>query len=257
MTRGDLPQHEASQPGGTRRVVLVTGAAGGIGAAACARLAAEGWCVVAADREPPRLPAAAAALGFDVLDDPAREAALDRVVSEFGGLDALVHAAGIGAECGFLETSRDAFERLVAVNLTGTFLTVQAAARRMLVRGGGAIVTLASTAGQLGSMRRAAYAASKAGVINLTQTVAAELARSGIRANVVAPGPVLTDLAARMHSPKTRALFAARVPLRRYGAPEEIAACIAFLVGPGSGYVTGHVFTVDGGFTAVPAILEE
>jgi len=235
---------------------LVTGAAGGIGAAVCRHLAAAGWPVVAADLEAPATPHAA--LGFDLLDDAAREAALDEVTRRFGRIGALVHAAGIGQEARFLDTSRTDFERLVAVNLTGTFLMVQAVARRMVADGGGgAIVTLASTAGQLGSMRRTGYAAAKAGVINLSQTAAAELARHGVRVNVLSPGPVLTDLAARMHSPETRAAFAARVPLGRYGSVHEIAACAAFLVSPAAGYVTGHVLTADGGFTAVPAMLNE
>lgn len=236
-------------------VVLITGAAGGIGQATCARLAGAGWRVVAADLAPPDPAPGWPFRAFDLLDDSAREAALSGIVASEGRLDALVHCAAVGAEAPFLETRRDDFERTLAVNLTGTLLMMQGAARRMAP--GGAIVVLSSTAGQLGSMRRTAYAASKSGVISLARTAAAELAPLGIRVNAVAPGPVLTDLAARMHSPASRAAFAARIPLGRYGSADEIAATIAFLLSPGASYVTGHVLTADGGFTAVPAILRD
>lgn len=236
-------------------VVLVTGAGGGIGAATCAHLAAGGWTVAGADLTVPDVAGAGPHLGFDLLDDAARAQAFDRVLAAHGRLDGLVHCAGIGAEVTFQDTDRAGFEKILAVNLTGTFLMMQDAARRMTA--GGAMVVLSSTAGQLGSMRRTAYAASKAGVISLARTAAAELAPQGIRVNAVAPGPILTDLAARMHGPASRAAFAARVPLGRYGTPEEIAGTIAFLLSPAAGYVTGHVLTADGGFTAVPAILKD
>ena len=120
----------------------------------------------------------------------------------------------------------------------------------MVRAGGGTIVTFASTAGELGSVRRAAYGASKAGVINLTRTIALELAPLGVRANCVSPGPIETELVAQMHAPDTKRAFASRVPMHRYGTPAEVAEAVLFLVADESSYVTGHVLHVDGGFSS-------
>lgn len=235
------------------RRIVVTGGAGGIGRAVAARLLAAGARLLVADRE--GAGEAAGALGpdvrataLDVADETSVERAFDLAAAELGGLDGLVHCAGIGVERAFLETGLEEWRRLLDVNLTGTFLCCRAAVRRM--GRGGSLVTLASTAGERGSARRAAYGASKAGVVNLTQAIAVELGAAGIRANVISPGPVDTDLVRRMHAADTRAAFAARTPLGRYGRPDEIAGAALYLLCDESSFVTGHVLRVDGGFAA-------
>ena len=229
------------------RVALVTGGMSGIGAAVAARLRAEGATVLVADLAP------GAPLAVDVADAASVAAMLNAVRAAHGRLDALVHCAGIGRDIPFLDTTAEAFDRIMAVNLRGTFLVGQAAARLMAApaRGapGGSIVTIASVAGMRGNVGRAAYGASKAGVINLSQVMAIELAAHGIRVNVIAPGPVETPLVAQMHDAAIRAAWTGATPLARYGTPEEIAAAAAFLCGDDASFVTGHVLAVDGGIS--------
>ena len=237
--------------------ILLTGGGRGIGAATARRLAAEGARMAIADIDDTAARAVAAALGpshiglaLDVAQDRSVGEATAAAERALGGIDALVHCAGIGVEQPFLETSAETWSRMIDVNLGGTFRCCQAAARLMVRAGGGTIVTFASTAGELGSVRRAAYGASKAGVINLTRTIALELAPLGVRANCVSPGPIETELVAQMHAPDTKRAFASRVPMRRYGTPAEVAEAVLFLVADESSYVTGHVLHVDGGFSS-------
>lgn len=235
-----------------RRHAVVTGGGGAIGRAIAARLAAAGAAVLLADRDGEAAERAAsaipgaAALALDVTDEEACAALPAEAARRIGGFDALVHAAGIGIERAFVDTTRTEWERMLAVNLTGAFLVCREAARAMTA--GGAIVTVASTAGERGSARRAAYAAAKAGLISLTQTMAVELAPRGIRANAISPGPIDTELTRRMHTAETRAGFARRTPLARYGRPEEIAGAALYLLSDEASYVTGHILHVDGGF---------
>ncbi len=239
------------------KVAVVTGGLSGIGAAVARRLAAEGARVVAADlsAQGRTVQNGAAALDgiepapLDVANEASVAACFSTVVARHGRLDILVNSAGIGRDMPFLDTPAAEFDRLVAVNLRGTFLAGQAAARLMLERGG-AIVNIASVSGLRGNRGRAAYGASKGGVVTLSQVMAVELAQYGIRVNVIAPGPIETPLVAAVHTDAIRQDWLRQVPMRRYGMPEEIAGVAAFLCSDDAGFVTGHVLAADGGFLA-------
>ena len=242
----------------TGRVALVTGGASGIGFAVARQLAELGAKIAIADINIEGAEAAAASLtGAEAVAvqvdvrDPAQAAAMvDAVVAEFGRLDILVHSAGVGIERGFLETTPEEWQRLIDIDLSGTFYCAQAAARAMAERRYGRIVTLSSSAGLRGGTGRAAYGAAKGGVVALTKVMAVELAPLGITANALAPGAIETELVARMHSDETRRVYRAGIPLDRYGTPDETAFAAVFLASEQAGYVTGHVLGVDGGFLA-------
>jgi NAD(P)-dependent dehydrogenase (short-subunit alcohol dehydrogenase family) len=222
------------------KVAVVTGAASGLGAAIAARFAREGARVIAADI------AAGSPYALDVADSGSCAALVRRVMQEKGRIDYLVNSAGIGADVPFLDTTPELFDRIIAVNLRGTFLIGQACARVM--GAGGAIVNIASVSGMRGNTGRTAYGASKGGVITMTQVMAAELASRGIRVNAISPGPVDTPLVEKMHDAEIRAIYARAIPMQRYGKPEEIACAALFLCSNDASYITGHVLVVDGGF---------
>ena len=185
---------------------------------------------------------------LDVRDPAACAGAVRAALDWFGQLDILVNSAGIGGGGTFLETSLEDWQRVLAVNLTGTFLCAQEAARVMVEAGRGRIINIASVSGQLGGERRAAYGASKGGVITLTRTMSTELAARGVTVNAIAPGPVETPLTAAQSG--DRAAWIARLPMHRYGTPAEVAAAALFLASDEASFVTGHVLNVDGGFAA-------
>jgi len=223
------------------QIAIVTGGLSGIGEAIVRRFRAEGAIVVAAD---------ITATGPDRLDvsDPASCAELvASVMRRHGRIDALVNCAGIGRDIPFLETPVAVFDQLIAVNLRGTFLIGQECARRMT--SGASIVNIASVAAVRGSEGRAAYGASKGGVVTLSQVMATELAPSGIRVNVIAPGAVDTPLVAKMHDAAIRADWIRATPMHRYSHPDEIAGSAVYLCSADASFVTGHVLAVDGGFT--------
>ncbi|MBN8892054.1 MAG: short-chain dehydrogenase [Rhodospirillales bacterium 70-18] len=233
------------------KVALVTGGLSGIGAAVAARFAAEGALVVAGDltATQERLgDGAIAPLRLDVADPESCAAAVAAIVDWHGGLDVMVNCAGIARDMPFLDTPVEVFDRIIAVNLRGSFLIGQASARVMSA--GGAIVNIASVSGMRGNTGRSAYGASKGGVVTLSQVMAVDLAERGIRVNVIAPGPVETPLVAAVHDAEVRGVWNRAVPLHRYATPEEIAGAALYLCGPDAGYVTGHVLAVDGGFLA-------
>lgn len=250
-------------------VVIVTGAADGIGWATAQRLAQDGYRVALLDVRGEAAQARATELGHphlglacDVTSESSVQEAIAAVLARFGRIDALVNNAGIGDQTGpTVEQTIGAFERVLAVHLSGTFLMSQAVARVMLRapatghQGRGAIVNLGSIAGTTGLPARNAYSAAKAGVLGMTRAMACEWARAGIRVNAVAPGYVRTALV--MELERKGALAAAdidhRTPLGRMAEPAEIAEVIAFLASDRASYVTGAVVPVDGGWTAFGA----
>jgi NAD(P)-dependent dehydrogenase (short-subunit alcohol dehydrogenase family) len=241
------------------RVAWVTGAARGIGLATARRFLEEGWSVALLDVDAENLARGMAALDLpertlalpaDVSDAAAVEQAAQALMARFGRLDALVNNAGVAVFGPILQTTLADWQRVLAVNLTGPFLTAQAAAPLMAEGGGGAIVNITSISGLRASTLRVAYGTSKAGLAHLTKQQAVEFAALGIRVNAVAPGPVETAMAQAVHTPEIRADYHDAMPLNRYGLESELAAAVFWLCDSQSSYVTGQVIAVDGGFDA-------
>ena len=236
---------------GNKRV-LVTGGASGIGAATAARFLEEGSTVCVLDRDAKGrqqiqrdLPDLAAVLEADVSNLPQVEAAIRDAVRIMGGLDVLINNAGISIRHNFLDITPQEWDKVMAVNLTGVFYVAQTAARHMMEHNGGAILQTASTNGIVGQPYYADYNATKAGVIELTKTMALELAPK-VRVCAVAPGYVLTPMQRAEYTDAMLEEVNRKVPLRRHAKPEEIAALFAFLASDDAAYITGHVYTCDG-----------
>jgi NAD(P)-dependent dehydrogenase (short-subunit alcohol dehydrogenase family) len=248
-------------------VAIVTGAGRGIGSTIATTLAAEGATLVVADLDLDAARRTADAITraggqaisspVDIAESAQVQRLIDDTLSRFGRIDILVNNAGVGLNQPFLSTTLEQWELQIRVNLTGTFLCGQAAARAMADRGQGRIVNIASISGQRGGQGRAAYGAAKAGVILLTKVMAVELAPLGVRVNAVSPGPVDTDQSRQTHTPSTRQAYYDRIPARRYGEREEIAAAALFLASRESSFVNGHVLNVDGGFNAAGLVFED
>lgn len=247
------------------RTALVTGAAGGIGLAICHTFAQQGADVVLADRDGDRLDAAMAELtahhpgrGFNAVtgdigapDGP--DAICADALTKAGRIDVLVNNAGVGEPIvRTIDQDLDAWQRVMDINLRGVFLMSRAVGRHILGRSGsGAIVNIASIAGLMGVPSSNAYAVSKAGVAHLTRTLASEWAGRGLRVNAIAPGYIETGLALGMFADVgiDRSKLEKRLPMRRMGAPAEIASAAAFLASDAASYVSGVVLPVDGGWT--------
>ncbi len=239
---------------------IVTGGASGIGLAASRLLAQLGANVVVADVNAEAGAKAAEELNVDgstalfVQTDISRSSEVDAligsVISRFGSLEILMHFAGIGVERLALETTREEWDRIIAVNLTGSFLVMQAAGAAMVEAGYGRIVSMSSVAGLRGGTGRAAYGASKGGVAAMTRVMALEWARHGVTVNTLAPGPIDTPLVKEMHDAVTRRAYLQAIPMDRYGTPEEAAAAAVYLALPESRYITGITLPVDGGFAS-------
>ncbi len=248
-------------------VAVVTGGASGIGEATVSCLLEKGWRVAILDLDNAALTAAREAYSgntqvyvaaVDVTSEPQVDATLAGIESDFGPIDGAVNCAGIAASIHVLETPVDLFRKILDVNVVGTFLVGRATARLMTGRRRGAVVNIASISGLRGSMDRAAYGASKGAVVTLTQVMANDLSRYGIRVNAIAPGPVETPLVKDVHTDVDRKLYRRFVPMARYGEPHEIASVIAFLLDDTqSGYVTGEIIAVDGGYRGAGLILRD
>lgn len=233
--------------------VLVTGGASGIGEATASRFLDEGARVCVLDHNAEaleqigrRLPQLSALVDADVTDRERVETALTEAVRAMDGLDVLINNAGISVRHKFLDITPDEWARVIGVNLTGVFNVAQMAARYMIEHGGGVILNTASTNGIVGYPFYAAYNAGKAGVIELTRSMGLELAPT-IRVNAVAPGYVLTPMQRAEYTDEMLEEVNKKVPLRRHAQPEEVAALFAFLASDDAAYISGHVYTIDGG----------
>jgi meso-butanediol dehydrogenase / (S,S)-butanediol dehydrogenase / diacetyl reductase len=240
----------------TGKRVLITGGASGIGAATAKRFLEEGSAVVVLDRDAParerirrELPALAGTVDADVSNLKQVQAAFDEVVGLIGGVDVLINNAGISIRHNFLDITPAEWDKVIAVNLTGVFYVAQTAAKHMWERGRGVILQTASTNGIMGYPYYADYNAAKAGVIELTRSMALELAPK-VRVCAVAPGYVLTPMQRAEYTDEMLEEVNRKIPMHRHAEPEEIAALFAYLASDDAAFITGHVYTIDGAETA-------
>ena len=242
------------------RTALVTGGAGGIGAATARRLAAEGAAVAVGDLDLDGARTVAGELdGFatalDVTDTGSVARAVAAVTEALGPVDVLVNNAGTDRFAYFVHTDEELWDFVLAVNLRGVLACTHAVLQAMQERGGGVIVNVSSEAGRVGSQGSATYSAAKAGVIGFTKAIARESARFGVRCNAVAPGPIETALLnsapvqLRELGERLKQAMIDATAVRRIGAPEEVAAVIAFLASDDASYVTGQTLNVSGGLS--------
>lgn len=233
--------------------VLITGGAKGIGASTASRFLEEGACVLVLDRDEKgcqhlkdKMPALKGTIVADVSDAEAVARAFLELDSLLKGLDILINNAGISVRKPFLDIGAREWLEIIDVNLNGAFFVAQNAAQRMMKESGGVILNMASTNGLIGYPLYAAYNASKSGIIGLTRSMALELAPK-VRVNAVCPGYILTFMQKAEYTPEMLRACENKVPLRRLGKPEEVAALFAFLASDDAQFITGQAFVIDGG----------
>ena len=241
------------------KVAVVTGAARGIGLAISKKFLEEGYRIAILDIDQKTLSQTmkqvfdtnnVLGLECDVAEPDQVDQSINRVVEEFGRIDVLVNNAGIAEFKPMLETTYEEWSRILAVNLNGPFICTQACAPIMLKNEGGSIVNIASISGLRASTLRIAYGTSKAALMHLTKQQAAELGNKGVRVNAIAPGPVDTAMAKKVHTADIRSDYHDVIPLNRYGLEEEIADAVWFLCSDSASYINGQIIAADGGFDA-------
>ena len=225
------------------RTALVTGAARGIGAAISDALTADGLRVAGCDvLEGPDI------VPMDVSDTASVNAAVERIEAEYGPVEVLVNCAGWDEMHPFLDTGEEFWDRVIEINYKGCLRTTKRVLPGMVEVGWGRVVNISSDAGRVGSSMESVYAGAKGGVIAFTKTIAREVARNGVTANVVCPGPTRTAMLAGMEEKVVEGLTRA-VPMKRLGEPEDVAAAVAFFASERAGFITGQTLSVSGGLT--------
>ena len=246
------------------RIALVTGGGGGIGRAISLALAGDGRAVGVGDLRSNAAAATAEAVGeaggsalavvLDVTDPESVRAGVDRVATELGPVEILVNNAGWDELVPFLETDEEFWDRVIEINFKGCLRLTHAVLANMVDRGWGRVVNIGSDAGRVGSSSESVYSGAKAGIIAFTKTIAREVARDGVTANTVCPGPTRTPMLEEMAAAGDRgevlvASLERAIPMRRLGEPEDVARAVAFLASDGAGYITGQTLSVSGGLT--------
>ena len=238
------------------KIAIVTGAGQGIGKAIATKLAAEGATVVVTDLNEGTAKETAGGLGnnsvglqLDVTDRDSVNATVAQVKEQFGRIDVLVNNAGWDKAEPFVDSEVPTWDRIIAINLYGQLHTCHAVLPIMIEQGGGRVVNIGSDSGRVGSSGEAVYSAAKGGVIAFTKTIAREVARAGVTANCVSPGPTDTELFASIGGEKLREALKKAIPLKRLGQPEDLANAVAFLASDEAAFITGQTVSVSGGLT--------
>ena len=240
------------------KAALVTGAGGGLGGAIAKRFAAEGAAVLCTDRDLAKAEftvtkitkdgGTASAFAANVSEASDCEAQVDETIQRYGRIDIAVNNAGVALHRLALETSLEDWQRVLGINLTGSFLTAKAAAGHMVAQKSGRIIQIGSISGQRGNMGGIAYGASKAAVMHVCKVMAVELSSMGVMVNAIAPGPIETGLSA--HGPTRKQGYLDRIPVGRYGTVGAVAKAALFLASDECEWITGHILNVDGGYGA-------